>query len=75
MPKIASLKLLRLAKKYAKAAKLAGDAELAFITQLKKEFPDCDDTNDGVAENLTYGSFADREQTRERLTEIIHGSY
>lgn len=73
--KLASAKLLRLAKKFAAAANAAALAEAAFMKQLSEEFPDCETDNDGMAENLTYGGFVRDEQTRERLTEIIRGGY
>lgn len=73
--KLASTKLLRLAKKFAAASNAANLAEAAFMKQLSEEFPDCETDNDGMAENLTYGGFSYGEQTRKRLTEIIHGSY
>jgi hypothetical protein len=73
--KLASPKLLRLAKRFARASSAAIEAELAFMEQLSEEFPDCETDNDGIAENLTYGGFDTQVQTRERLTEIIHGAY
>lgn len=74
-PKIASRRLLTLAKRFSRLANETSEAEQEFMALARDEFPNLDEDNDSIAENLTYGAFSNGEQTRERLTEIINGQY